>query len=168
MTSTSLTAIGLKKFTDKHQKMRIILVSSAVVIFTLAPATLAVEDDLELSMQKANIIARQACTISSPDYSGHCQYNVVTIGPQRDMNIHFDLSRKGDYGLTFGGLQLMKNTPEKITMSFTGLAWRSQTVNSKIITGICVMSKPTAPKQEYSCASLDGTYKAVGTGIIEE
>lgn len=140
------------------------LATSAVVISALTPAAWAIE----LSRQEPDTIARESCKISSPDYSGACGFTVVTIGRRRDMNIHFDLSRKGDIGITFGGINVIKNEPESVTMSFGFLAWRSPTLNPKKVEGICVISKPTAAKQDYSCKSNDGRYEAIGSGVVKD
>ena len=146
--------------------MRLLFATSALVLSALAPATWALE--AEMSKQKPNRTAHQSCTISSPDYSGDCRFTVVTIGPNRDMNIHFDLSRKGDIGITFGAINVIKNEPDKVTMSFEALGWRSPNMIARRVKGICVMSKPTSRKQEYSCKSNDGKYKAIGSGVIKD
>ena len=139
---------------------------SALTIAAIAPPVLALEPIV--TQQEPNAVLRKSCTILSPDYNGSCRYTVVTIGPNRDMNIHFDLSRNGDVGITFGLIRPIKTGAKDVTMSFGALIWRSSRDNSKRVEGICVISKPTAAKQEYSCKSNNGMYKAIGSGVLKD
>lgn len=104
---------------------------------------------------------REKCQITSPRYTGKCQYTVISFG--KSMNIHFDLDELGHNGLTF-----ISNAPQQdgdgMSVPLVAIWQRiGKPSPASPAGGECYISRGLS---KITCITSNGLYSATAEGIV--
>jgi hypothetical protein len=140
---------------------------TSLAVFNVS-ATLLLGFSVPVAAQDQSVIhketysqLREHCQISSPKYTGKCQYTVISFG--RSMNIHFDLDELGHTGLTF-----ISNAPRQdgdgLSIPVIAIWQRFREPSpASAAAGECSISSGLS---KIICITSDGLYSATAEGII--